>query len=189
MSWNIDASHTAIEFSVRHMMISKVRGSFDKFEGVVNLDEKNPANTIVDVTIDAASVNTRDPKRDAHLRSADFLSAEQYPTIHFKGTGVDVTTDTTAKLTGDLTISGQTHPVTVDVTHMGKSRSPWGTVAHGFEGEATISRKQWGLTWNVGLETGGVLVSDDIAVHIELELVEAPEKVAETDKQAVAAAA
>lgn len=188
MSWKFDTSHSAIEFSVRHMMISRVRGRFEKFDGIINLDEQNPRNTTVDVTIDAASISTRDAQRDGHLRSADFLNVEQYPTLHFRSTRVDVTSANTALLHGDLTIAGQARPVTLDVTFVGKSQSPWGHTSYGFEGSTKISRKEWGLVWNVGLETGGVLVSDEIAITIELELVQVVEEpvASETQPEAVA---
>ena len=120
MAWQIDTSHTSIEFSVRHMMISKARGQFEKFSGTINLDESNPANTTVDIEIEAASINTRDAQRDGHLRSADFLNVIEHPFVQFKGTSVQVTSANTAKLTGDLTIRDITHPVTLDVEFIGK---------------------------------------------------------------------
>lgn len=189
MSWKIDTAHTAIEFSVRHMMISRVRGSFEKFDGVVNLDEQNPQNTTVDVTMDSASISTRDAQRDAHLRSADFLNVEKYPTVRFRSTGVELTGAKTARLHGDLTIVGQTRPVTLDVTFVGKSQSPWGATSVGFEASTKISRKEWGLVWNVGLETGGVLVSDEISITIELELTQVAEEPAASEPQVEAVAA
>jgi polyisoprenoid-binding protein YceI len=183
MAWQIDASHTSIEFSVRHMMISKARGQFERFSGTINLDENNPGNTTVDIEIEAASINTRDAQRDGHLRSADFLSVIEYPFVLFKGTSVEVTSANTAKLTGDLTIRDITHPVTLDVEFVGKSKSPWGTTAYGFSATTKISRKEWNLVWNVALETGGVLVGDEITISIEIELV----KVAEQQAEAVLA--
>ncbi len=182
-SWTLDKSHTSIEFAVRHLMISKARGQFDSFDGTFALDEQNPANSRVDVTIDAASINTRDAQRDGHLRSPDFLDVETHPTISFKSTRVEPTGAKTAKLHGDLTIRGVTNPVVVDVEYVGTALSPWGKHAYGFEGRAKLSRKQWGLTWNVALESGGVLVSDEIDVQLAVELI----KEVAADKELVTA--
>jgi polyisoprenoid-binding protein YceI len=176
MSWQIDNAHTAIEFAARHMMISKVRGRFESFSGTVNLDEQNPQNTTVDVTIEAASINTREAQRDGHLRSPDFLDVATYPEIRFVSTQVERTGNAAAKLHGDLTIRGVTRPVVLDVEYVGKSKSPWGTTNYGFTGRTRLSRKEWGLNWNVALETGGWLVSDEITVEIEIELVKMPEQ-------------
>lgn len=179
MPFQIDSKHSEIQFSVRHMMVSKVRGVFEKWDGVVALDVANPANTTVDITIDAASINTKDAQRDGHLRSADFLNVEQHPTITFKSTKVEVGGDNTAKLHGNLTIAGVSKPVTLDVEYQGHAKSPWGTVSHGFSAGTKINREDWGLTWNAALETGGWLVGKEIQIDIELELVEVaePEKV------------
>lgn len=171
MAWQIDYGHSHVQFSVRHMMLAKTRGEFQKFSGTVNLDESNPASTAVDIQIDAASINTRDEQRDGHLKSPDFLDAATYPQLTFKSTKVDVTGTNTAKLHGDLTIRGVTKPVTLDVEYLGKSKSPWGTENYGFEAHTKINRKDWGLTWNAALETGGVLVGDDVNIDIELEAV------------------
>lgn len=175
MSWNIDTAHTQVEFSVRHLMIAKVRGSFEKFSGTVHLDEANPANTSVDITIETASVNTREAARDGHLRSPDFFNSEAFPTMTFKSTRVDVLDGANARLIGDLTIRDVTKPVTLDVEFLGKAKSPWGAISAGFTGKTKINRKEWGLTWNQGLETGGVLVGEDVEISIELELVQQPE--------------
>jgi polyisoprenoid-binding protein YceI len=173
MSWTIDPAHTLVQFSVRHMMISKVRGQFEKFSGEVNLDENNPAATTVDVNIETASVNTREPQRDGHLKSPDFFDSEKFPTMHFVSHKVEVTSPSSARLTGDLTIKDQTHPVNMDVEFAGKAKSPWGTTSVGFNGTTKINRKDWNLTWNQALETGGFLVGDEIEITIELELVQA----------------
>jgi len=175
MAWQIDPVHTHIQFSVRHMMISKVRGEFERFSGTVNLDEEHPERTTVSVQIEAASINTRAADRDNHLRSPDFFNAAQYPYLTFQSTRVERTGERTARLHGDLTIRDVTRPVVLDVTFVGKAKSPWGTVSAGFSGQTTINRKDWGLTWNQALETGGVLVGDEIAIDIELELIEVPE--------------
>jgi len=171
MAWKIDPAHSAIHFSVRHMMISNVRGEFQRFEGTIDLDEQNPENTTVDIRIDASSINTREPQRDAHLRSADFLDVENHPYITFKSTRVERTGEKTARLHGDLTIRGITKPVVLDVEHSGILTNPWGVTSAGFEARAKINRKDWNLTWNQALEAGGVLVGDEIKVEIELELL------------------
>lgn len=175
MAFTLDKSHSGIDFTVRHMMISKARGRFDSFDGTVNLDPANPQNTTVDVTIDAASINTRDAQRDAHLKSADFFDVETYPTLRFVSTKVERTGDATAKLYGDLTIRDVTKPVVLDVEYSGSSKSPWGNTSYGFEANTKINRKDWNLTWNVALETGGVLVSDEVSIHVEVELIEVAE--------------
>lgn len=181
MAWQLDTAHSAIEFTVRHMMISKVRGRFDKFVGNINIDEQNPELSTVEVSIDAAGINTREDARDGHLRSADFLDAEVYPSLTFKSTRVQRTGNASAKLHGDLTIRNVTRPVVIDVEYVGQSVSPWGQTAYGFEGSTRINRKDWGLVWNVALETGGLLVADEININLEVEVI----KVAET--QSVAA--
>ncbi|MGD0004817.1 MAG: YceI family protein [Anaerolineaceae bacterium] len=177
MSWKIDPYHTQIQFTARHMMISKVRGQFEKFSGTVNLDENNPANTTVEMQVETASVNTREPRRDDHLRSTDFFNAEAYPYITFKSKQVKVIDDLHALLVGDLTIRGATHEVTLEVEFTGKAKSPYGQVNYGFTGSTRINRKDWGLIWNVALETGGWLVSDEIEITIEIELMQVPEPV------------
>lgn len=177
MNWQIDAAHSEVQFSVRHMMISKVRGSFQQFSGTVDLDEANPAQTRVDVQIQTGSINTREEQRDAHLKSADFLDSERYPIIAFRSTGVEVTGEKSAKLVGDLTIRDQTREVVMDVTYNGQAKSPWGTYSAGFEAKTRINRKDWGLTWNQALETGGLLVGEEIDIAIELELVRQAEAV------------
>ena len=171
MSWIIDSSHTRVAFSARHMMITSVHGVFEKVNGTVDFNEANPERSAVEVQIEAASINTRDTNRDTHLRSADFLNAETYPYLTFKSTRIEKLSKDHGHIHGDLTIRGVTHPVTLDVDFQGKSKSPWGTTNAGFEASAKISRKEWGLTWNVGLETGGWLVSDAVAIKLELEII------------------
>ena len=170
MSWNIDQAHTAIQFAVKHMMLAKVRGQFEKFDGTVSLDEANPAATKIDIQIETASVNTRDGQRDGHLRSADFFNSEKFPYMTFVSKKVDFNGGTTAKLVGDLTIRDITREVVLDVDYVGKSKSPWGSESLGFTASTSIPRKEWDLTWNKALETGGVLVGEDIDINIELEL-------------------
>ena len=172
MAWTIDNSHSEVNFKVRHMMISHVHGSFDRFSGTVNFDEVNPINTSVDVQIEISSINTNEEKRDTHLKSPDFFDAEKYPYMTFKSIKVDVIDESNAKLTGDLTIRDLTRPVTLDVEYLGKQKAPWGVTNSGFSASARISRKDFGLNWNVALESGGWLVGDTVDISIELELSE-----------------
>lgn len=178
MSWQIDPAHSHVGFSVRHMMISKVRGQFERFSGTVELDEDDVTRSSVEVQIEAASINTRDAQRDAHLRSADFLNAEQYPYLIFKSKRVEQIDATHGRIIGELTIRDVTREVVLDVEYAGQSKSPWGTISAGFNAQTKINRKDWGLTWNVALETGGVLVGEDVTINIEIELVKQPEEVA-----------
>jgi polyisoprenoid-binding protein YceI len=175
MSWQIDPAHSHVQFTGRHMMIATVRGHFERFGGTVDFDEANPENTLVDVEFEAASLNTGNADRDNHLRSPDFLDAQNYPYLYFKSTRVESLGGNRGRLYGDLTIRNVTRPVRLDVEYLGQSRSPWGTVNAGFTASTKINRKEWGLTWNVALETGGFLVSDEIGINIELELVQQPE--------------
>lgn len=171
MAWQIDSSHSSVNFSARHMMLATVRGQFEKFSGTLDFDEANPAATSVDVTIDAGSVNTRDEKRDGHLKSPDFFDMEKFPTLSFKSNSVHVVDNNHAKLTGDLTIKGISKPVVMDVEYHGQAKAPWGTTSAGFSASTKINREDWGLTWNAPLETGGVLVGKDIKIELELEAV------------------
>ena len=175
MSWNIDPSHSQITFSVRHMMISNVHGRFEDFTGVFDLNEEDPTRSTVDVQIDAASINTKDAKRDGHLISPDFLNAAEYPSLSFKSTRVEKIDAQRGCLHGDLTIRGLTHEALLDVEYAGMAKSPWGTTSAGFTASTQINRKDWDLNWNVALETGGWLVGDTIKINIELELVKQPE--------------
>ncbi|HWQ14018.1 MAG TPA: YceI family protein [Roseiflexaceae bacterium] len=187
MPWQIDASHSSIQFSVRHMMISKARGRFERFEGIVEADESNPAGATVEVRIEAASINTKDENRDNHLRSPDFLDAATYPYLTFKSTKLELLSGERGKLYGELTIRDVTRPVVLDVEYQGQARSPWGTVSAGFSASTRINRKDWGLTWNVALETGGVLVGEEITIEIELELVKQAEQPVEVAAEPAAA--
>jgi polyisoprenoid-binding protein YceI len=171
MSWVIDPSHSEVAFSVRHMMLTKARGHFDRFSGTVDFDEQNPANSSVNVQIEADSIDTKDEKRDGHLKSPDFLDVANYPTLTFVSKKVEAVSDTHGKIIGDLTIRGVTNEVVLDTEYNGQSKSPWGTTSAGFSATTKISRQDWGLTWNVGLETGGVLVGDEVTITIEIEIV------------------
>src|SRR5262245_49336167 len=169
MSWKIDPAHTHIEFSARHMMVTTVRGEFEKFTGTVEFDEKNLANTKVEIEIEPASLNTRVDQRDQHLRSADFFDVENFPRAHFKSKNIVVIDDTHARLVGDLTIRGVTKEVTLDVEYFGMLKNPWGATVAGFNARTKFNRKDWGLTWNVGIEAGGVLVGEEVTLNIEAE--------------------
>lgn len=176
MSWKIDPAHSEITFSVRHMMISNVRGRFEKFDGAVDFNMDDPTRSSVEVSIDANSINTRDAQRDGHLRSADFLAVEEYPVLAFKSTRLEKVNDATGRIYGDLTIRGVTRPVVLDTEMNGILKNPWGKTAVGFSASTQINRKDWGLNWNVALEAGGWLVSEEISINIELELVQQVEQ-------------
>jgi polyisoprenoid-binding protein YceI len=173
MLWKSDASHTSINFVARHMMLAKVRGEFQDFSVDFNLDTEQPEAATVEARIQAASIFTKDGQRDGHLKSGDFLNVEVYPELVFKSTKIERTGDESAKLHGDLTIRDVTKPVVLDVTYLGTSKSPWGTTNIGFEAKTKINREDWGLTWNVALETGGWLVGKEISIEIEAEFVQA----------------
>jgi polyisoprenoid-binding protein YceI len=175
MNWQIDNAHSEINFTVRHMMISNVRGRFENFTGEVNFDEQNPENTTVAVQIDASSINTREAKRDNHLRSQDFLYVEKYPYLTFRSKRVELTGKNRARLVGDLTVRDLTREVTLNVEYSGLAKSPWGTTSAGFSATGTLNRSDWNLTWNQALETGGVLVGDEIKFNVEVEIVRQPE--------------
>jgi polyisoprenoid-binding protein YceI len=168
-AWSLDASHTRAAFVARHMMVTKVRGHFDRLSGSVQIGE-TPEDSHVDVVIDAASIFSGDQKRDDHLRSPDFLDVEKYPTITFRSTSVKQTGATGLKVIGDLTIRDQTRPVELTVDFEGVERAPWGTTVAGFSATAEINREDWGMTWNAALETGGVLVGKKVTLEIETEL-------------------
>jgi polyisoprenoid-binding protein YceI len=169
MAWVTDPSHTSIDFVARHMMLSKVRGEFQDFVVSLDLAEEHPENASVEAHIKTASVNTRDAQRDGHLRSADFFKSDEFPEMVFKSTRIELTGKETAKIHGDLTIRAVTKPVVLDATYLGSSKSPWGTTNAGFEASTKINREDWGLTWNVALETGGWLVGKEITIYIEAE--------------------
>jgi len=168
-TWTIDKSHSLAEFSVKHMMVSTTRGQFTDVSGSLTIDEANLANSTVEAVIGVESITTRDEKRDEHLRSADFFDAATYPTITFKSTAVKVKSDNDLVVTGDLTIRGVTRSVDLKAEFNGFNTSPWGARVVGFEADTEISRKDFGLEWNVALETGGVLVGDKVKIHLEVE--------------------
>jgi polyisoprenoid-binding protein YceI len=167
-TWNIDASHSLAEFSVRHMMVSTTRGQFQNVSGTLIVDENDLTNSSVEATIEVKSLTTRDEKRDGHLLSADFFDADKFPTITFKSTGVTKKGDDYV-VAGDLTIHGTTRPVELKTEFNGFATTPWGGRVVGFSADTEISRKDFGLEWNVALETGGVLVGDKVKIHLEVE--------------------
>ncbi len=172
MVWQFDPAHTSIEFTARHMMITTVRGRFKQWSGTIDLDEQHPEAARIVVEIDAASLDTNQPQRDAHLKSGDFLEVETYPTIRFSSTRVERLSDTSGKLYGDLTIRDVTQPVVLDVVLEGASRDWQGKRRLGFTATTSLNRKDWGLNWNVALEAGGWLVSEKVDVQIAVELIE-----------------
>lgn len=171
--WNFDLSHSNVGFSVRHMMVSKVHGRFAAWSGSLTFDDTNPAGSVTEVTIEAGSIDTKDAQRDTHLKSPDFLDTEKYPSITFKSTGVEKSSDGELKVKGDLTIHGTTLPITLDVEYSGRAKDPWGGERAGFSAKTSISRKDFGLVWNVALETGGILVGDKVEISIEVEAIKA----------------
>ncbi len=175
MAWTIDNAHSEINFTVRHMMISNVRGRFASFTGTVDFNETDPARSSVEVQIDTSSISTKEVNRDNHLRSPDFFEVEKYPYMTYKSTRVEKVDENHGRIYGDLTIRDITRPVVLDVEYSGMAKSPWGTLSAGFTATTSISRKEWNLTWNQALETGGMLVGDEIKINIELEIVKQPD--------------
>ncbi|MBX6389704.1 MAG: YceI family protein [Frankia sp.] len=169
-TWTIDAAHSRLGFSTKHAMVTTVRGHFKEFEGTLYLDGASPEKSTANVTIQAASFDSGVADRDAHVRGADFLDVENYPTLTFVSTGVSQDDDE-YEMTGDLTIRGATRPVTLKLEFEGSSQDPFGNTRAGFTGTTTISRKDFGLTWNAVLETGGVLVSDKIKIQLDVSAI------------------
>lgn len=173
VSYTIDPSHSTAGFKIRHLMVANVRGEFSNVTGTVVFDPADPANSKVQASIDATTIHTRDEKRDAHLKSADFLDVEKFPTIDFVSTKIAGSGEEW-KVTGDLTIHGVTKQVVLDVEGPApEAKDPWGNTKTGASATTKINRKDFGLTWNVALETGGVLVADELTITLELELLRA----------------
>ena len=169
--YTIDPVHSSIGFVARHAMITKVRGTFDEFDGRLHLDASDPSKSSATVTIKAASIDTRNADRDAHLRSNDFFAMDEYPEIVFESSGVERVDDTTFRITGDLTIRGVTRPVTFDLEYNGAAIDPFGNHRVGFEGSVQVNRKDWGITWNAPLELGGVIVSDKVTLEFDISAI------------------
>ena len=169
--WRLDPTHTYASFSVRHMMVTTVRGKFENIDGAIQFDPEAPENSSVDVVINAGSIRTGIEDRDNHLRSADFLDIENYPTITFRSTGIEITDENEGKITGDLTIHGVTKSIVIDAEYFGQNTNPYGTSVIGFAGSTKINREDFGLVWNVALETGGVLVGKEIRIDLDVEAI------------------
>ena len=175
-TWNIDTAHSAIEFAAKHMMITTVKGRLADARGTVTIDEAHPERSAVAVEFDAASLDTRSGDRDQHLRSADFLDVEKYPTISFRSRRVEGARKEEGKsfkIVGDLTIRGVTKEVALDAVYEGAGKDPWGGSRVSFSATTKIDRRDFGLTWNAALETGGVLVSNDVKIQIEVQAIRA----------------
>ena len=173
-TWTIDASHSQAEFTVQHMMITRVRGRFSDVTGTITLDPESPENSGVAVEIDAASIDTREPDRDAHLRSGEFLDVESYPALTFRSTrveGLELQEGAEFKVIGDLTIRGATKQVELDAVFSGRGQDPWGNERVAFSATTAIDRREFGLEWNQTLETGGVLVGHKVQIHLEAQAV------------------
>lgn len=170
-TYAIDASHSRVGFVARHAMVTKVRGSFNEFEGTGYFDADRPENSHLELVIQAASIDTRNADRDGHLRSNDFFAMDEHPHITFRSTSVTQTGDAEYQVTGDLTLKGVTKPVTVAFDYTGAAVDPFGNQRIGLEGTTTINRKDWGVTWNAPLEAGGVLVSEKVTLEFEVSAV------------------
>jgi len=183
-TWEIDPAHSSAEFSVKHMMVSNVKGSFNIEKGTVNLDDKDITKSTVEATLDAKSVNTGNAKRDEHLRAPDFFDTAKFPTITFKSTKVEKAGEGKLKVSGNLTMHGVTKPVVLDVTGPSKeSKDPWGNTRTGVEATTKLNRKDFGLTYNSALETGGVAVGEEVTVTLDLSLTKKAEATATPAKK------
>lgn len=179
MSWKVDNAHTSVEFSARHMMVSTVKGHFNEFSGEVEIDPQDLTRSWAKAEIQASSVDTREERRDAHLRSADFFDVEKFPLITYQSGRIESRGHNRFRVDGELTIKGVTRPVELDVEFLGMEQSPYGFRVAGFEASGKLGRQDFGLTWNVALETGGFMVGDEIKLRIDAEVdevVEAPGK-------------
>jgi polyisoprenoid-binding protein YceI len=172
-TWNIDVAHTGINFAVRHMVVSKVRGRFAKFGGAVRFDEEEVTRSSVEVTIDAASLDTGIADRDTHLRSADFFDVEQFPELRFRSTRVEITGEGRYRVVGELTIHGVTREIALDTEYGGRGKDPWGNERLGFVAKGAIDRRDFGLKWNQVVEAGGVLVGERVEIELDVEAVRA----------------
>jgi polyisoprenoid-binding protein YceI len=170
-SYTIDPAHSRIGFVARHAMVTKVRGTFNQFEGSGHFDAEDPSKSRLELTIEAASIDTRNADRDAHLRSNDFFDMERYPTISFVSTAVEPVDDEHYRVTGDLTIKDVTKSVSIDLEYTGAAVDPFGNQRIGLEGSTTVNRKDWGVNWNAALEAGGVLVSEKVTLEFEVSAI------------------
>lgn len=171
-TFQIDPSHSSVNFSIKHMMIAKVHGGFEKVSGTLTYDSDQPENSKVEAVIEAASINTREPARDTHLKSADFFDVEKFPNIEFKSTKIEQAGDGELKVTGDLSIHGITRSVILAVDGPSEQlKDPWGNLKMGISATTKIKRKDFGLNWNAALEAGGVLVGDDVSITLDIQFV------------------
>ncbi|WP_262322303.1 YceI family protein [Acidiferrimicrobium sp. IK] len=174
-TYTIDPAHSRIGFVARHAMVTKVRGSFNEFEGSGYFDAANPGNSKLQLSIKAASIDTRNSERDTHLRSNDFFDMDAYPQITFSSTSVEQTGEGLFRVTGDLTIKGVTRSVTIDFEYTGNAVDPYGNQRIGFEGTTVVNRKDWGVNWNAALEAGGVLVSEKVTLEFDVSAIRSGE--------------
>ncbi|MGO9433727.1 MAG: YceI family protein [Terracidiphilus sp.] len=173
-TWNIDPVHSVAEFKVKHMMISNVKGQFTRLSGTLSLDETDVTNSRVEASIEAASITTRDDQRDGHLKSADFFDVEKFPTLSFKSTHITRKGDEEVAVTGDLTIHGVTRSVVFNVEGPTvPAKDPWGNTRRGLSATTKINRRDFGLTWNSALETGGILVGDEVTITLDVQFIKA----------------
>jgi polyisoprenoid-binding protein YceI len=170
-AFDIDPSHSAAQFTVKHMMISTVQGDFQKVSGSVTLDDKDPSKSSIDATIDASTIDTRDPKRDGHLKSPDFFDVAKFPNITFKSTSVKSSGANQLQVVGDLTMHGVTKPVTLDVSYTDAVKDPWGKTRRGAHATGKLNRKDFGLGWNKALDNGGVMVGEEVNLIIDVEAI------------------
>ncbi len=169
--YTLDTAHSRVGFIARHAMVTKVRGLFKEFDGKIHLDADDPTRSTAEVTIQVASIDSQQPDRDQHLRSADFFDVERFPTITFKSTAAEAVGEDRYRLTGDLTIRDITRPVTLDLELTGSTPDPWGMYRVGFEGSIVVNRRDWGLGWNMALDAGGLLVSEKVTIELDVALV------------------
>ncbi|GGZ77715.1 YceI family protein [Streptomyces echinoruber] len=170
-TYEIDPAHSTIGFTVRHAMVTNVKGSFKDFSGTLHLDGTDPSRSTASLDVTMDSIDTGNTDRDGHLRSADFFKTDEFPTMTFRSTKAEALGEDAYRITGDLSILGTTRPITIDVEFNGAARDPFGNERVGFEGKAEIKRSDWGLTWNAALETGGVLVSDKIKLDFDVSAI------------------
>ncbi|HEX7100950.1 MAG TPA: YceI family protein [Acidimicrobiia bacterium] len=169
-TYTIDPAHSRFGFVARHAMVTKVRGQFNEFDGTIEVDANDPTKSSAELVIQAASIDTRNAERDAHLRSNDFFAMDEYPEIRFVSTAIEPSDDEDHfRVTGDLTIRGVTKSVTFDLEFTGAAIDPWGNIRIGLEGSTVVNRKDWGVSWNTALEAGGVLVSENVTIEFEIE--------------------
>ncbi|MGC2192458.1 MAG: YceI family protein [Candidatus Dormiibacterota bacterium] len=187
MSWKVDNAHTSLEFSARHMMVSTVKGHFNQFSGQVEIDPQDLTRSWVKAEIEASSVDTREDRRDEHLRSADFFDVEKFPLITYQSGKIESRGGNKFRVDGELTIKGVTRPIKLEVEFLGMETSPYGFKVAGFEASGKLSREDFGLTWNVALETGGFMVGDEIKLRIDAEADEVVEETVKVTAAAVSA--